>query len=111
MTTRYEYSRKPRKCPACKESPVATILRDRQPHIKERFGIQRIGIFGSYARNNMTTDSDIDVVVEMPPDIFGMVHLKAYLEEELQHKVDLVRYRKKMNNFLKDRIDSEAIYV
>ena len=35
---------------------------------------------------------DVDVVVEMPPDLFSMVHLKAHLQESLQVSVDLVRY-------------------
>ncbi|MEM6838724.1 MAG: nucleotidyltransferase domain-containing protein [Cyanobacteria bacterium P01_C01_bin.120] len=71
----------------------------------------RLGIFGSVARGEATNTSDVDVVVEMPPDLCSMVHLKHQLQESLQVSVDLVRYRPHMNAFLKRRIDQEAIYV
>ena len=59
----------------------------------------------------MTATSDIDVIVEMPPDLFQLIGLKQELEELLDRPVDIVRYREQMNRFLKERIDREAIYV
>lgn len=55
--------------------------------------------------------SDVDIVVEMPPDLFQMVHLKEDLEQLLGVPVDLIRLHKHMNAFFKNRIDDEAIYV
>ena len=40
-----------------------------------------------------------------------MIGIKQDLEETLHAKVDVISYREKMNAFLKNRIDKEAIYV
>ena len=44
------------------------MLRKLKPLLEERFGIIRLGVFGSVARNEAEKDSDVDIVVEMPPD-------------------------------------------
>lgn len=77
-----------------------------------KYKIKKIGVFGSVARNNINEQSDIDVVVELETANFiTLISIKQELESQLHHKVDIVRYREKMNKFLKDRIDDEAIYV
>lgn len=77
----------------------------------QKYGIVRLGVFGSVARGEADEDSDIDIVVDMPPDLFKMVHMKEELEQLLAASVDLIRYQKYMNSALKQRIDNEAIYV
>ena len=94
-----------------KRDEALAILRSQQPILKERFGIMRVGIFGSVARDEAGEESDVDVVVEMPADLFAMVHLKEQLEEAFDQSVDLVRYRDRMNPFLKRRIEKDALYV
>ena len=60
----------------------------------------------------MTKNSDIDVVVELiEPDLFSLIGIKQHLQEQFHCQVDIVRYRDKMNAFLKRRIDEEAVYV
>jgi predicted nucleotidyltransferase len=79
---------------------------------RDRYEIIRLGIFGSAARDNMNEESDIDVVVELgKPDLFYLVGIKQDLEEKFHRPVDIVRYRDRMNAFLKKRIDKEAVYV
>ena len=79
---------------------------------KDRYEIIRIGIFGSAARDSMNEQSDIDVVVELgKPDLFYLIGIKQDLEERFNRPVDIVRYRDRMNAFLKKRIDKEAVYV
>ncbi len=64
------------------------------------------------ARNEAGEGSDIDIVVETKvPDLLRMVNLKEDLEGLLHARVDLVRYRARMNGLLKKRIDNEAHYV
>jgi len=76
------------------------------------YHIRRIGLFGSAARNQQTTTSDVDVVVELSdPDLFALVGIKQDLEELLNCSVDVVRYRQQMSAFLKQRIEQETIYV
>ena len=75
----------------------------------QKYGILSLGIFGSVARNQVTEFSDVDIFVQMEtPDPFTVTHIKEELEAELHMSVDIVRYREKMNPFLKDRIEKEA---
>ena len=79
---------------------------------QNEFGIVRISVFGSVARDEMADASDVDVVVELDrPDLLALVGIKQELEELLHQPVDVVRYRDKMNPFLKRRIEQEAVYV
>jgi len=88
------------------------ILRRSKGGLEKRYGITRMGLFGSVARDQATKESDIDVVVQMlSPNLFTLVHVKEELEEALHGQVDIIHYRERMNSFLKSRIDQEAIYV
>ena len=76
------------------------------------YGIVSLGLFGSLARDQAITGSDVDVVVETEKvDAFQIVHIKEALEELLNIHVDIVRKRDRMNEFLKQRIEEEAVYV
>ena len=94
-----------------KQTLILKKLCEIKPNLSEKYGVTDLSIFGSIARNEATITSDIDIVVNMPPDLFMMVHLKNELQEILQIPIDLVRYRQNLNPFLKARIDQEAIYV
>lgn len=86
-------------------------LRCLKPEIEQRYGITRIGVFGSIARNEAHSGSDIDIVIEMAPDLLKRASLKAELELYFGKKVDVIRYWYGMNSFLKTRIDRETVYV
>lgn len=93
-------------------SKVLEILRQIKPTLKEKYGVTRLGVFGSVARDEATETSDIDVVIEMEkPNLFTMVNIKEELENALNKPVDLIRYKERMNAYLKTRIDREAVYV
>ncbi len=94
-----------------KSTDVIKTLRDLKPDLENRYGVTRIGIFGSIARNEAHSESDIDIVVDMAPDLLKRVSLKAELELLFCKKVDVVRYWYGMNNYLKARIDQEAVYA
>lgn len=88
------------------------ILRNYQTLKSNIYGIIRIGIFGSVARNEQTEDSDVDICVEMKkPDLFAMVHIKEELQELFGKSVDIVRLRKNMNPILLNRILRDGIYA
>ncbi|MDD4885016.1 nucleotidyltransferase domain-containing protein [Sulfuricurvum sp.] len=88
------------------------ILKQFKDDFADRFGIIRIGLFGSTVRNEATSKSDIDVVVETKtPDMFAIVHAKNTLEELFHTNVDVIRYREKMNPYLKQNIEKEAVFV
>jgi len=87
-------------------------LRLMKAEFRDRYGVTQIGVFGSVARNEIKSDSDVDIVVRIDqPDLFLLVGIKNELEERLHCPVDLVTYRERMNQFLKKRIDSEAVYA
>jgi len=94
-----------------KSNDVIEKLRHLKPELEKRYGVTRIGIFGSVARNEAHSGSDIDIVVDMAPDLLKRVSLKAELESLFGKRVDVIRYWHGMNNYLKVRIDQEAIYV
>ena len=94
-----------------KREDVLDTLSNHKEELTAKYGLSRLGIFGSTARNEATELSDIDIVVEMPPDAYQMVHMKDELEEILLGSVDLIRYNKYLNPRLRERIDRDAIYV
>ena len=95
-----------------KRDDIILSLRRFKETNQQKYNIIRIGLFGSGARDNMREQSDIDVVVELETqDFFDLIGIKLDLEEQLSQEVDIVSYREKMNEFLKRRIDKEAVYV
>lgn len=95
-----------------KRDEIILVLRKFKEMNPERYSILKIGVFGSAARDDMREESDIDVVVELAePDLFKLIGIKQDLEEQLHRTVDIVRYRSNMSQFLKSRIDREAVYV
>lgn len=57
------------------------------------FGVRRIGLFGSFLKGQQHQGSDIDFMVEFEPSrktFDNFIHLSLFLEELLQHKVELI---------------------
>lgn len=95
-----------------RQDDVLKVLSQFQHNRQDEFGIVRIGVFGSAARDQMSDESDVDVVVELAdPDLLTLIGIKQELERLLHRPVDIVRYRDKMNAFLKGRIEQEAVYA
>jgi len=72
--------------------PLAQIRQNLRT-IRERYGVARIGIFGSVVRSEETPASDIDILVEFREGEETFDHfmdLKFYLEDLLGRKTDLV---------------------
>ncbi|MDD3112745.1 MAG: nucleotidyltransferase family protein [Methanofollis liminatans] len=68
------------------------ILRSLKDELRERYHVERIALFGSYARDEQREGSDVDLLVSFGPDadLFDFVGLSQYLEERLGVKVDVV---------------------
>ncbi len=56
---------------------------------KDRYGVTSLSIFGSTARGDNRPDSDVDIIVDMPPRIFLISGLQDFLENLLRVPVDL----------------------
>ena len=69
------------------------ILRQHLPELRERWGVRKLGVFGSYVRNEQHGDSDLDLLVEFddrPLTLLQFIALENYLSDLLSIKVDLV---------------------
>ena len=93
-------------------SDYLNILQHYKNQCAEKYGIERIGIFGSVAHGIHHADSDVDVCVEIKePDMFILIDIKDDLQQMFNRKVDIVRLRKNMNPFLFETIRKTAIYA
>ncbi len=73
------------------KAQVLARLRAHYPILAERYGVQRIGIFGSFAKGTPTEISDIDLVIEFERPIgLEFVELVEYLERVLGRRVDVL---------------------
>jgi predicted nucleotidyltransferase len=91
---------------------IIKIIRNSKHEMESHYGVQRLGLFGSYIREKQGKRSDIDILVTFNRDIdlFDFLDLREYLGNQLHIKVDLV-----MESALKPaigkRILSEVEYV
>jgi len=80
----------------------------------KQFSITKIGVFGSYARNEQTENSDIDIIIEMPrgtEDIFEKKQgLREFLKTRFHREIDICRERS-IKPLFKEMILKDAIYV
>jgi len=91
---------------------ILVLLKTFMERNRSIYRLVSLGIFGSYARGEAHSDSDVDVVFETDePNLFRTARMKAELEELLARRVDVVRLRKQMNPRLKQRILQEVRYV
>jgi len=69
------------------------IIKQHRHELEERFKVKSIAIFGSYAREEQTSQSDVDIIVEFKEPIgLLFIHLADFLEEILETKVDLLTF-------------------
>ena len=79
---------------------------------KDRLGIERIGLFGSFARGEETLDSDIDIVIALKqPSLFLYAEIAGQLKIVFGRKIDLVSAKAHMTESFKAQLEKEAIYV
>jgi len=86
-------------------------LRSIKPALQQEFPVGRMGLFGSWARNEQTATSDVDILVEVDPSIgLRFVALAERLESLLEQHVDLVSSRAVKPGLLR-QIQTELIDV
>ena len=83
-----------------------------KPYIETRYNIDKLFIFGSYARREQNEKSDIDLLVDFKktPDLLTFIEIEEFLSEKLKQSVDLVPKRK-LKPQLRESILKEAIAV
>jgi uncharacterized protein len=90
-------------------SPTIAQLRTAVLRVARRHGVQSVRVFGSFARGEQRTTSDLDLLVEMPDgsSLFDLAGLKIELEETLRRKVDVLT-EDGISPYLRDRILRDA---
>ena len=88
-------------------------LKSHEQHIRQKYGVKRIGIFGSFARGEEREGSDVDVIVEFREEsenFDNYIELKYFLQEVFGKGVDLVTVDA-LRPQLKDDILREVVYA
>jgi len=97
------------KRPPKKDEILAKLATLEKP-LRER-GLKSLAVFGSVARGAARTDSDVDVLVDIEPNVrfslIDLVALKDFLEDRLNRKVDVVT-KSGLDSSIRDRVLSEA---
>lgn len=76
------------------QQEIISVLKAHKPRLQQEFPLQRLALFGSWARGDQTSNSDIDILVEVAPKIgLRFVTLAERLEALLGREVDLVSRR------------------
>ncbi len=93
---------------------ILHVLTEQKDLLRKQFYVKRIGIFGSFARNEATEKSDIDFVVEFdaPLSVYikNRYSLSDYLQQLFKRNVDLANPQS-LKPFYKDEILSQAVYA
>lgn len=90
---------------------ILSMLKQHQATLKE-LGVRSLALFGSVARDEATSASDVDILVEFEPPITfdRYMEVKFYLEDHLGSKVDLVSW-KALKPQIRALVEQEAIHV
>jgi len=91
---------------------ILEFLSDRKSELEHRFGVRRIGLYGSFARGTPDEGSDIDILVELrEPKFDHLAGLQLYLEEAFGRKVDIRRISPSIRTSFARRVEREALYA
>lgn len=95
-----------------KQELVLQILKQKKAELSTKFGVNSLLLFGSVARNEATSASDVDLLVEFnrPVGYFGLFALQDYLEKLLGCPVD-IGTPDSLKPYIKERIMGELIHV
>ena len=87
---------------------IIAILRNFKEEFGERYGIEKLGLFGSVARGEQKEDSCVKL---QEPDYFTRMEIKESLEERFNAKVDVVSLTAIMRSLFRNHIEKDAIYI
>lgn len=90
---------------------ILNYLKEHYSQFQDKYHIEKIGLFGSYARDEAKPDSDIDIFVKMQPSLFDMIAIKEQIEKDLNKKVDIIREHKNIKPLLLKMIQKDLIYA
>ncbi|MFC1824614.1 nucleotidyltransferase family protein [Thermodesulfobacteriota bacterium] len=90
---------------------ILNLLSQNKHHLENKFKVRRMALFGSYARGEQQSNSDVDILVDIDPSVgLEFVTLAEQIEQLLELPVELVSRRAINPNKLK-YIEQDLIYV
>ena len=92
---------------------IIAYLRNNKNFFYDRFGVIQMGLFGSFVREEQSSSSDIDMIVEMEKgrkNIHSFLQLKRFLEKELSMKGDL-GFEHSLKPIVREKMKGQIIYV
>ena len=91
---------------------VLDTLRQHKQVMRERFDVTGLALYGSFARNQATSESDVDVLVEFgdPPDWRRYFGAQAYLEDLFERRVDRSTM-KEVRSEIRPYVERDAVDV
>jgi len=83
-----------------------------KPALEAEYHVAELGIFGSFAREEQTEESDLDVLVDFdrPVSLFDLVRLENHISDRLGIDVDLVT-RNSLKPRVKASVDDDVVFV
>jgi predicted nucleotidyltransferase len=93
------------------KSILLSKLQDVKAELKNKFGVQKLGLFGSFARDEANDKSDVDLLIDMDQrNYFTLINIENFLSKHLSRKVD-IGFFDSMNIFIKNSIQKDIVYV
>lgn len=96
------------------KNEILKYLSKNKEMFKQNFNIIRIGLFGSFARDEQTENSDIDIIIEMETDTQQIFEKRMELKKTVKnyfHKEVDVCHAGAIKSVFKEFILNEVIYV
>lgn len=100
------------KKPVRTKARVLSLIAEQKPRLRA-LGVQRLGLFGSFARGAPRPDSDVDFLVEFVPgqkNFDNFMQLSFFLEDLLQRRIELVT-PESLSPYLRPHILDEVEYA
>ena len=94
-----------------KKDDILATLRAHKAFLQKTYEVDKIGLFGSYAKDTQNTQSDIDIYVEFKHKTFrNIAGLWVYLENVYHRKIDLLHKHNQSKGAIFEQIQKEVIY-
>lgn len=93
------------------ETDLITFLNENKAVIK-KYGVRRLGIFGSFSRNEQNANSDLDLLVDFLPgkkNYDNFINLTYFIEDSIHRKVELIT-KESLSPYIGPHIKNEVEY-
>ena len=96
-------------------STVISFLESSKSFLAVKYGIAKIGLFGSFASQSHNSKSDIDLVFELLPGrhikLKQRIELEEHFSKQLENRTIELLNRKYLNPVIRKAIENQIIYV